>query len=534
MPPANVTTRNPLLEKLAQRLREKQLAKQAGTAAPAAPAAPVAGRVSIAQALRTPPARATPSTLPVTREPETLPYTLPEGFAVRARTLVPRSYQVDGITFLRQRKRAILGDAPGLGKTFQAAEAAKLPCVITCPLPLVDMWKDFLEQEYPDTKVYVAAYGSVLKRDPILQAFEAATKAGEQCWLVVNHDMFRQYFIPTATTLIVDEMHHMRHKDAARSKSLALYAKRAGVERVFGLTATPVYKDISDLWHLLHILDPQTWSSYHSFLGTYANVSNYGYGTKVLGMRNKAMLDRNTRDLMLQRTYASVNMQLPERIDKHVIMRMTDKLRKSYNTLRDFYRLQLEDGEYKHLFNAGQVLHELRKLTVSPEKLAEVREIVEDTRAGGDDAPIVVFVWYRDTAERVAEALNKGDDGFGAVVIDGEMPAIKRATIARQSKLIVATMSSMSEGVDLSEARTLIYVEETYVPGQSYQSMSRVMRHRTGEGADDRPIICYWIRYAATIDQLVHDKAKARVNHSAMDVLKEALGMADDPKEPNA
>jgi SNF2 family DNA or RNA helicase len=201
-------------------------------------------------------------------------------FAVGARSFIPRAYQVQGIEFLRQQKRAILGDAPGLGKTFQATEAAELPCVISCPLPLVDQWKEFLEDQYPLAAISVAAYGNIVQRDAALEQFKA-----HGGWLIMNHDLWRRAYIPDAATLIVDEMHHFKSKDPARSKMLLAYSKR--VERIYGLTATPVYKDVGDLWFQLHILDPKRWSSYWDFLQRFAVTTNYGYGVKVLGHGTK-------------------------------------------------------------------------------------------------------------------------------------------------------------------------------------------------------------------------------------------------------
>src|SRR5690242_2397775 len=74
-------------------------------------------------------------------------YTL---FPTRARSLKPREYQIDGINFLKNNKRAILADAPGLGKTFQSCEAAVLPALVTCPLTLVQQWAEFIVDQYPD------------------------------------------------------------------------------------------------------------------------------------------------------------------------------------------------------------------------------------------------------------------------------------------------------------------------------------------------------------------------------------------------
>jgi superfamily II DNA or RNA helicase len=447
-------------------------------------------------------------------------------YAIGARSFIPRAYQVQGIEFLRRQKRAILGDAPGLGKTFQATEAAELPCVISCPLPLVDQWKEFLEDQYPADPVSVAAYGNIVQRDAALTEFKE--RGG---WLIMNHDLWRRAYIPDAATLIVDEMHHFKSKDPARSKMLLAYSKREGVERIYGLTATPVYKDVGDLWFQLHILDPKRWSSHWDFLQRFAVTSNYGYGVKVLRTRNKALLDRELEPYVIQRTYASVGMQLPERIDKHVILRMDAGEKKRYDTLRDFYRLQLGDeGEFKRLFNAGAVLHELRKMTITPKKLDEVAELVEEAQIA-TSRPVTVFVWYQDTAARVVEHLSKR--GIEAVEITGELEPAKRRTLAQGSAVTVATMASLSEGVDLSYGRTVVFCETDYTPGRNYQALSRVIRHRTeGEATPDEagatntdPVVCYWCRYAGTVDQNIFETQKARTNGSALQVLKEALGM---------
>lgn len=443
------------------------------------------------------------------------------GPPVRARSFQARPYQIEGINFLRTANggRAILADAPGLGKTFQACEAAVLPAIVTCPKSLVDQWADFIQDQYPDEPVTVAAYGDMLKRDAGLQEFRS--KGG---WLVINHDMWRDYLggMPGCNTVIADEYHHFRNVEAKRSKAFRRYTERPDVGRVYGLTATPVYKDISDLWHLMHILDQKEWSSFWQFMGRYASTYDYGYGTKVLRARNMKELEGKLAPYMLGRSYQQVGMFLPERIDKHVVLRMNKEEQKRYNLLRDYYRLDLEGGDTKRFFNAGAVLHELRRLTVTKSKIDAVREIIDDTLVTSD-RPVVVFVWYKDTAEKLAREL-------GGVEITGDINPAQRRMLAltggsTKTPIRVVTQESLSEGVDLSESRTVIYVEETYVPGKQYQSLSRVQRLRTGAGneTDTEPVVAYWVRYASTVDQVVHNTVRNRTTGNALTVLKEAL-----------
>jgi superfamily II DNA or RNA helicase len=432
----------------------------------------------------------------------------------RAHSMRLRPYQINGVTYLREHKKAILGDAPGLGKTFQALEAATLPAAITCPLSLVGQWEDFIRDQYPDDSVHIAAYGDVIKRHEAMEAFKADPKDNK--WLIVNHDALRTFFLPDVQTVIADEMHHFRNREAKRSIGFKRLAART--PNVFGLTATPIFKDVGDIYHLLHVLDPQRWGSYWSFLATYAVTDQSRYGTKIVRAKSPAKLERDTQEFMLARTYKDVGLELPQRIDKQVVLTLEPEARKRYDMLRDYYRLELENdetGEAKNYFNAGAVLHALRQLTVTKEKIEAVKQIIDDTPG---DEPVIVFCWYRETAKVVAKALD-------AAEITGALKPEDRRDLARGAegqRVRVATMESLSEGVDLSDFRTVVYVEETYVPGQQYQSMSRVIRHRTSEG-EATPVVVYWVRYKNTVDAVVHDTARSRIDGNAMTVLREAL-----------
>src|SRR5690606_361757 len=56
--------------------------------------------------------------------------------------LVLRRYQHEGIKFLQDASRAILGDDRGLGKTAQALKAGRVPMLIVCAHRLMGKWRD--------------------------------------------------------------------------------------------------------------------------------------------------------------------------------------------------------------------------------------------------------------------------------------------------------------------------------------------------------------------------------------------------------
>lgn len=440
----------------------------------------------------------------------------------RAANMRLRTYQVTGVQFLRETKRALLADAPGVGKTFQATEAAVLPCVISCPRLLVRQWETWIAEQYPTDPLIVAAEGDVIKRATAIETFKQ-----QGGWLIVNHDMWRRFVPPPSATLIVDESHHFKNREAQRTKRITVYAHKA-TPRVYLLSATPVHKDASDLWAQLHMLDPQTWSSYWGFCTRHLVMSDYGYGSKVIRVKDQPALNRAIAPYLLERTARQVRLQLPESISKHVELTLDPVTRKYYNKLRDYYRYE-EDGKEQVLTNAGAVLHALRRLLVTPTKINALKEIIDDTPLSegpdGHARPVIVFTTYRETARKLQEATNELG---GAITVTGDIvDAEKRRQLVltggpTKARIRICTIDSITEGIDASHARTVIFFEQTYIPGKLYQAMSRVVRHRNEE-ANDEPVVIYYLRYRTTIDDIIHRTVTSRTKGNALSVLKEAL-----------
>lgn len=425
-------------------------------------------------------------------------------------TLEMRDYQVQGSAWLYAHKRAILADDAGLGKTIQAAIAAVRPVMITCPSYLVLQWADVLAKEFPNDTVSVAGIGSREQRHRALTpdgTVRAPIGKAPADWTIVSTDMHRGYYLPDACTWIIDEAHHFRNRDAERTKRADDYAER--VERVIMLTATPVYKDVTNLWSLLHMLDPETWTSYWNFVGQWAKTAGDGQGwgaNRVVGVWNPELLEQLLEPYMLRRTYRDAGLSLPDMIDKDVVLSLSEVERKLYLGVKNNF--VYEDIP---LSSQGEVMHTLRRITVNT-KIDAVKQIIDDN----PKQPTLVYAWYQDSAEDCALAIGGTYISGATHSPDQRMEAALKSV--RDGKPIVATISSMSEGVNLSMCKQLIYMEEDYVPGSMYQSERRTKRWTE----DDRPILNYNIRCKNTIDQDVHRAVTDR-RGSAQSVLKDAL-----------
>lgn len=405
----------------------------------------------------------------------------------------PRDYQLEGVKFLLDRKRAFLTDKPGLGKTLQAALAAKPPVLIFAPTYLTYNWYNFLKEVIPASATLKLVSGSKLQR-------LTALVDNPTDWTICNVEMLRDYkFEQEYHTLIIDEAHHLRGRNSQQTLGALDLGQR--VENVYLLTATPILNRPDDLYSQLRMIDPKNFSSYWQFINAHCKVVQEPFGPKVLGARPS--LKPTFERYNLGRTYSDVEMELPDLVSDVITIEPPDDFKKLYRNLRDSYYVP-----GRELYeNALEVLQALRKLT-APQKLKPLLSLLTDTDAL---AGTVIFSWYKETARNIAELLE-------IPCVTGDMSPKERLAVAKSAPCISATISSMSEGVDLSHLHTIVFFELDYVPGTLYQALSRVRRH----GGDHKVVNAYYLVVKNTIDEILYklDDSRKRTINS---IVREAL-----------
>lgn len=421
-----------------------------------------------------------------------------------------RPYQEIGCDWLCDKKRAFLTDYPGLGKTLQASEAAVRPVLVTAPSYLTEQWSEHLHRQYPNDRI-VLATGTI-------DRFKRQKRLNRRAdWYIVNHEMMRSFTMPEVKTVIVDECHHFRNRNALKTKGLAKYTQDEGL-RVYMLSASPMWKGPEDIWAQLNILQPDLFRSYHEFIDTFMITDNTPWGQKVLGVKksNRKILDGMLSILKFGRTYADVGRTLPESIKTSIKVDMPPRLYEKYEEMRDFYRLELEEeGEIEIFSSYIAVLHSLRAFTNFPDKQEALVSRLEDV-----GKPALIFVWYKDTADSIHKLIKN------SVMLTGDMSPAERLEQANKAqhsgKTIVATLSSLGEGVNLQKYRHVIFYETDWTPGRNFQALSRVVRDRNDSGLDTEPVLVDYIYVSKTVDQVIYKMAQCR-EASIKDVMREVL-----------
>lgn len=388
----------------------------------------------------------------------------------------------------------MLADEAGLGKTLQAVLAAELPVLVACPSYLKTQWEQEIHRIFPTHTVAICEETREDREYSLSRLVQ---------WTIVNIEMFRTYTFPTHyQTLIIDEAHHVRGHSAVQAQKARVLAKK--IPRVYLLTATPIKKEVDDLFMQLSILDPDTFSSYEQFVNTYCVTVDNGWDTKVVRPKDPVAIRAIMNKYALRRTYKQVGLSRPKPIHNPIKLTPTKAWYTTYNILRNQYRL--EDITFE---TAPSMIRELRSLTF------DIKSVVAQ-RIYEDNPNTVFFVYYRDSAQALARLLD-------IPAIDGSMPPDKRAKVAKSGGSIVATISSLSEGVDLSHLSTICFVETSYVQGDKNQAIWRLVRWNE----KIRPVRIFDLLVKGTIDITINEVLEGRTMNE-QSILRQELSTTDE------
>jgi superfamily II DNA or RNA helicase len=218
------------------------------------------------------------------------------------------------------------------------------------------------------------------------------------------------------------------------------------------------------------------------------------------------------------RTYNDVGLYLPPIIENVLTVQWDSTLWKEYVKMKTTMKIDTNNG-YSVEINPSSLLHTLRMFCANPDKVEAVKKLLEDIPG---EAPIILFCWYRDCAEMLADEFALVPSSVRIHGGYSQAERLRRAS-ALDSRVKCVTMASASEGVDWSDASTVIFFEEDYVPGKIYQALSRVRRwSEDGEKEGKQPIMVYYVHMARSADVAVHEAVVER-NGDVARILRRAL-----------
>lgn len=437
-------------------------------------------------------------------------------------------HQQEGVIFLKEKRRVILADVMGLGKTLQAIVAAKdltNGAVIICPATLKTNWAREILKWDDDASIRIADAGEIY-----------AYHQGEGSnWLVANYDILARQEVNDAitdampSTLILDEAHYIKNATAIRSKAALQIAEMA--TNVFLLTGTPIMNRPMELFSLLKAIDHPLTAGQHawySYARTYCGgfmrefyrwVTDEKTGRKVKrkisfldtsGATNLDKLAEKISPYFLRRTKDALQEKLPEKIITNEEIDLDAATWKKYDTAWETYITYLAnkpqgEDEGTSVENAELAKHiiEINKLkqVASEGKIGHITDMVENIIE--QDEKVIIFTQYTNTLEGIARSLRSKK--IETVTLSGADNAEERqkaidAFQAGTAQAFVANIKAGGVGITLTSANTVIFADMEWTPALHSQAEDRA--HRIGQR---KLVNVHYIVARGTVDEDIID-----------------------------
>jgi SNF2 family DNA or RNA helicase len=333
----------------------------------------------------------------------------------------------------------------------------------------------------------------------------------------------------------LDESTRIKDPGAKRTEALLKSAQYADYKRI--LTGTPIANGPFDIWAPINFLDEKIWikhklSSYWVFKNYFGNIirkkANLGHFYEALNTKEPYLhLDELYEILQPHSTRvlkADVLKDLPPKLYSTRYFELSKEQQAIYNEIEETYMVMV-DGELWTMELALTRLLRLQQVTcgylpkADPEpedepytllpgkniRLEALKELCEDTPHQG-------IIWARFTkdVDLIMELLNSEGMG-GAVRYDGQVNEDQRADSidafrAQEVQWFVGKASVGGEGLTLTEAKTVIYYNNTFKLIERLQSEDRA--HRIGQ---DQAVLYYDIAAMNTVDEKIIDSLIAKV-----------------------
>ena len=398
-------------------------------------------------------------------------------------------HQEQSRDFLLTRKRAILADAPRVGKTIPTAAAAieHLPALVVCPAVVKPGW--------------VKAFAALGHSATEVQGRTAAKAVQATGIVVINYDLLPDMLaLKGWATVVLDESHRLKTPTAKRTKAALKLMKNT--PRVYALSGTPIPNRPIELWPLLHGLGiyKRSWLEFaHRYCKAW--IPPWG-GLDVSGASNLP--------------------ELKARLKPHVLRRKREDVFTGYQKpVVSLVELDLPNDKREKAFDANAIAE---AVACNPNAVLAIEGLSEIMREGGErkaphaadfirarieqepTEPLVVFAWHKSVVAMLSEALTQ-DPPISHVCVTGATSAsAKQQAIADfqagKVQVILGNISSISEGVDLSRANTVIFAESTWQTSALEQASARV-ENLTKAG--QAPLI-YLLTIRSSLDSIVLSK----------------------------
>ena len=429
----------------------------------------------------------------------------------------PYEYQLEGIAYALEKKRCIMGDEPGLGKTVEAIGVLTVtqafPALVVCPASLKLNWQRELKK--------FGGINAIILGDDNRQTWQRfwelklqnGRRAAEV--FIVNYESIRKFFVKRIRregrftlksvdfderkdlfrSIIIDESHKCKNPQTQQSKLVQGLAE--GKEYVLELTGTPVVNNNTDLVQQLRVLGRlDDFGGYGKFMARFCAGMNKSSHIKELNylLRKHCFFRRQKKDVL---------MQLPDKTRSYLVTDI-DNRREYRDAERDVikYLIQYRDADddkiQRTIRGAVMVKMGILKQISAKGKVQGAIDIIHNTIDGGEK--LIVFCFLTEVVQELKREFRDAVTVTGADNDRQKQSAVDRFQDDPQCRLIILNYKSGGVGLTLTAASNVLFVEFPFTYADCCQAEDRA--HRNGQ---KNAVNCVYLLGKDTIDEYLYN-----------------------------
>ena len=403
---------------------------------------------------------------------------------------VPYEHQKEGVKFLLGRKKCILGDHMGLGKTYMAIisamESGAKNILIVCPSSTKINWEREIHmfQEYSTSIIsgrkWKPAKFTIINFD-ILKNFHTVVKKG------IKPDETLTDIIDTKFDLmIVDEAHFLKNNKSIRGMIIADIVNKMKMEYVWLLTGTPVANRPKDLYNLLNIINHPLAENWQFYVKRYCDGRQITIKLKNGGTKKTWLVDGNSnldelsvriKNSFLRRLKNEV-MDMPDKVIVPTHHELSADEHIEYDGLWEDYILKRAEEKKRGIPDRDLVELILLRKFIAMRAIPRTIEMVEPILEEGNK--VIIFTSFADELLELQEHF-----GNSCVVHHGSMSdrdkqkSVDAFQNNKNVKVFIGNIISAGVGITLTAANTVIFNSFDWVTGNNEQGEDR--SHRIGQ-----------------------------------------------------
>jgi len=418
-----------------------------------------------------------------------------------------RPYQRFGYSWLSFHRQwglgACLADDMGLGKTIQTIAlllqeketrgSLPAPALLVCPTSVVTNWEREIGRFAPGLSTYVHRGADRLRG----KAFRKAVRGADMVltsYPLVRLDAETIQSMPWLA-VIVDEAQNIKNPSAKQTQAV----RKVQSEFRVALTGTPVENRLSELWSIMHFLNPGYLGPREKFRSDFA-LPIERYQDEQALKQLKQMV--NPFILRRVKTDPRVISDLPAKVETKVYCTLTEEQATLYEAVvQDALKkiAEQEEGierrglvlsmlmQLKQICNHPvQYLHQAGKNAADPEmngrsgKLERLAELLEEVLAEGDRA--LIFTQFAEMGAMLAAFLPKAT-GAATQFLHGGTPVKMRDQMVSRFQedehappIFILSLKAGGTGLNLTRANHVFHFDRWWNPAVEDQATDRAFR----------------------------------------------------------